>query len=231
MLREGRGLRQIFADNPDISRYSLTTNFAQTLSMTTKQLPLFLVGGLTGTAAAGAFRLAAQLARSLTILSQMIARAAFPEIVRAIRNHGVLGLSAVLKRSFTIAFAVSAIALIIVVTLGEPALKLVGGRDFGQGYYSLVWLAAAGCVDLASVALEPALMAAHRAHLAFFARLVGTVGLIGGSVALEPMLGAQGIAMAVFVNALVQALLLGVILLGLMQDKREEAPGDIQEAP
>src|SRR5690606_29212036 len=77
MCRQGKNVRTVLADTPGITRYSLTTNFSQTLSMPTKQLPLFLVGGLTGTAAAGAFRLAAQLSRSLTILAQMVARAAF----------------------------------------------------------------------------------------------------------------------------------------------------------
>jgi O-antigen/teichoic acid export membrane protein len=231
MLRRGRNIRAVFRDNPGITRYSVTTNLAQTLSMTTKQLPLFLVGGLTGTAAAGAFRLAAQLARSLTILSQMIARAAFPEIVRALRNQGMQGLSGVLLRSMQVALALSTIAFLIVVTLGEPVLKLVGGAEFGRGYHSLLWLAAAGCIELASVALEPAIMAAQRAHFAFLARLVATIGLIGGSILLEPTMGAEGISAAVFANSVVQSLLLGLILMALLQNKREGPPGEVRKAP
>jgi len=231
LLRCGKNVRQVLDDNPRVLRYALTTNFSQSLGMTTKQLPLFLVGGLTGTAAAGAFRLAAQLARSLTILSQMIARAAFPEIVRAVRNHGVTGLSAMLMQSIRVALAVSVIAFAIVVIAGEPVLELVGGKDFGQGYRSLLWLAAAGCIELAIVAFEPAIMAAQRAHLAFFARVAATAVLVGGAVALEPTMGADGVSAAVFANSVVQSVLLGLILFSLMREPSEEPPGEIRKSP
>lgn len=231
MFNRGKNLREVFTDNPGITRYALTTNFSQTLSMTTKQLPLFLVGGLTGTAAAGAFRLAAQLSRSLTILAQMIARAAFPEIVRAVRNQGVEGLSGIILQSIRVALAVSTIAFVLIVALGELVLKLVGGEEFGQAYHSLLWLAAAGCTELAIVAFEPAIMAAQRAHLAFFARLGATAVLVGGAVVLEPSMGAEGVAAAVFANSVVQSVLLGVILLGLVRGKDEAPPREAQKTP
>lgn len=224
MMYRGRNLREVMPDNPGIIRYALTTNFSQSLSMTTKQLPLFLVGGMTGTAAAGAFRLAAQLSRSLTILAQMVARAAFPEIVRAVRNNGVTGLSTVLAQSLRIALALSTIAFIIVVLLGDPVLRLVGGDEFARGYNSLLWLAGAGCIELAMVGIEAAIMAAQRAHLAFYARLAATAVLVGGAMALEPSMGADGVSAAVFANAVVQAVLLGLILFGLMRDKSDAVP-------
>lgn len=237
MFKRGQNLRAVTADNPGIMRYSLTTNFSQTLAMTTKQVPLFLVGGLTGTAAAGAFRLAAQLARSLTILAQMIARAAFPEIVRAVRTHGVDGLSGIIMRSLRVALACSVIAFAIVVLLGEIVLKLVGGPEFGQAYPNLLWLAAAGCLELVVVSFEPAIMAAQRAHLAFMARLIATAALIGGAILLEPTMGANGIAAAVFCNAVVQTVLLGLILVKLIhtpsalpQDAAEDPPGNLPAA-
>lgn len=232
MTHRGHNLRGVLPDNPGIVRYALTTNFSQSLSMTTKQLPLFLVGGMTGTAAAGAFRLAAQLSRSLTILAQMVARAAFPEIVRAVRNNGVTGLSTVLAQSLRVALAVSTIAFIIVVLAGEPALRLVGGGEFTRGYNSLLWLAAAGCIELAMVGVEGAIMAAQRAHLAFYARLAATAVMVGGAMALEPAMGADGVSAAVFANAVVQALLLGIILMGLMRGKSEGVPAaDVPKTP
>lgn len=233
MMTRGRNLREVLPDNPGITRYALTTNFSQSLSMTTKQLPLFLVGGMTGTAAAGAFRLAAQLSRSLTILAQMVARAAFPEIVRAVRNNGVTGLSTVLAQSLRIALALSTIAFIIVVLLGDPVLRLVGGDEFARGYNSLLWLAGAGCIELAMVGIEAAIMAAQRAHLAFYARLAATAVLVGGAMVLEPAMGADGVSAAVFANAVVQAVLLGLILFGLMRDKTSAVPAsaEITKAP
>lgn len=217
MLREGRGVRKVVEDNPGITRYALDTNFSQTLSMTAKQLPLFLVGGLTGAAAAGAFRLAAQLARSLTILSQLIARAAFPEIVRAVRSHGVSGVASMVARTIRVAFLVSAVVYTIVALTGREVLGLVGGDDFVQGYRSLLWLAGAACVELVVVTIEPSIMAARRAYFAFYARLAATAVMVGGSFLLVPAMGADGVAAAVLLNSVTQALLLSLVLVWLIR--------------
>jgi O-antigen/teichoic acid export membrane protein len=215
LLRKGAGLRGVITDNPGIVRYALTTNFSQSLMMATRQLPLFLVGGLAGLAAAGAFRLAAQLSRSLTTVSQMIARAAFPEIVRAVRTSGIAGISGAIVRTVRLTMIVGVVVFLLVAILGKPFLELIGGRDFGPGYASLLWLAAAGCVDLICVVFEPSIAAANRADLAFAARVAATLVLLAGAFWLAPAMGAVGVAAAVCANALTRALLLGLVLLHL----------------
>lgn len=223
LMLTGRNVGKVLTDNPGILRYSLDTNFSQTLSMTAKQLPLFLVGGLAGAAAAGAFRLAHQLARSLTILSQMIARAAFPEIVRAVRSGGVAGLADMVTRTIRVAFVVSAVVFAIVVLTGQQVLTLVGGDDFAQGYRSLLWLAGAACIELVVVTFEPTIMAARRANFAFYARLVATAVMVGGSFLLVPALGAEGVAAAVLLNSLIQAMLMGLVLTRLIRHGEAKA--------
>lgn len=224
MLRKGGGLRSIFADNPGIVRFAFTTSFSSSLAMSTKFLPLFLVGALTGTAAAGAFRLAAQLSRSLTILSQMIVRAAFPEIVRTVRNSGVSGMISMVKQTLRATSTVSAVVFIIVVLFGKFVLEAVGGVEFGTAYYSLVWLAGAACIDLVVVVFEPSIMAAQRAHWAFYVRLLGTGTMIGGAFLLEPMMGAEGVAAAVLGNSLTQAALLSLILVWMARKGAHSRP-------
>lgn len=217
MLKSGSGVSKVPTDNPGILRYALDTNFSQTLSVTAKQLPLFLVGGLTGAAAAGAFRLAHQLARSLTVLSNMIARAAFPEIVRAVRDLGVAGLAGMVARAVRVAFVVSAVVFVLVVLIGQEALALVGGVDFAQGYRSLLWLSGAACIELLVVTFEPSITAARRAHFAFYARLAATTVMVAASFWLVPVMGAEGVAAAVLFNSLTQAVLLGLVLTRLIR--------------
>jgi O-antigen/teichoic acid export membrane protein len=217
MLRNGQNLRMVFADNPRIARYAWTSNFSQSLYVSAKQIPLLLVGGLTGTAAAGAFRLAAQLSRSLTMLAQMIAKSAFPEIVRAVRNQGVSSLGTMIKQSLRAAAAVSISVFFIGVFFGRFVLETVGGVEFGTAYYTLLWLAAAACIDLSTVAFEPSIMAAHRAHLAFLAKLAATAMMVVVALLLEPLMGANGVAVAVLVNSISLAILLGLILAHLVR--------------
>jgi len=218
VLHRHGGLGDMFADNPGILRFAFNTSLSRSLAMSTKFIPLFMVGALTGTAAAGAFRLAAQLGRSLTILSQMIVRAAFPEIVRTVRNHGVTGMIAMVKQTLKVSSLVGLVVFVIVVLFGQFVLEAVGGKEFGAGYYSLLWLAGAACVELVIVVFEPSIMAAHRAHLAFYARLAGTVVMIGGAFLLEPLMGAEGVAAAVLAYSLIQAVMLSLVLLQMSRN-------------
>ncbi|MDG2004451.1 MAG: oligosaccharide flippase family protein [Novosphingobium sp.] len=217
LFRNGRNVSKVFADNPGISRYAWTSNFSQSLYVSAKQIPLFLAGGLTGTAAAGAFSLASQLARSLTMVAQLVSRAAFPEIVRAVRKQGLGGLGGMIWQSLRTATAVSIVVFLIAVLLGGFVLEAVGGVQFASTYYILLWLTAAACVDLATVTFEPSIMAAHRAHLAFMAKLAATAMMIGAALFLEPIMGANGVAAAVLVNSGCTAILLGMILAYLVR--------------
>jgi O-antigen/teichoic acid export membrane protein len=216
-------LRGVLGENPGILRFAFNSSLTRSLGMSTKFIPLFLVGALGGTAAAGAFRLAAQLSRSLTILSQQIVRAAFPEIVRTVRNQGIDGLLTMVLQTLRVSSLVGLLVFIIVVLFGKLVLETVGGQEFGAGYYSLLWLSGAACVELAVVVFEPSIMAAGRAHLAFYARLLGTAAMIGGAFLLEPVMGAEGVAAAVLGYSIVQTALLGVIL--LQMSRKRDNPG------
>src|SRR5690606_20551648 len=123
MLRRGWKRQGGLADNPGTVRFALNTSLRRSLAMSTKVIPLVMVGALGGTAAAGAFRLAAQLSRSLTILSQLIVRAAFPEIVRTARNLGVGGLIAMVKQTLRVSSLVGLLVFIIVVLGGKFVLE------------------------------------------------------------------------------------------------------------
>ena len=220
--RRRRGLRRLTSDNPGIVRFALTSNAISTLGLSSKQIPLLLTGGTVGTAAAGAFRLAAQLALSLTKLSQLLTRAAFPEIVRAVGTDGLGGLGRLMRRSFLVSTSVAAVAYLVIVLGGRPVLRLMG-HGFGDSYPILLWLAAAGCIDLMTVGFEPLLMAAHRASLVAGVRLVGTASLFAVALALAPRIGVTGIAIAVLVNSLIVAALLGWVLALVIRSDRRRA--------
>ncbi len=212
----GIGVRDVVVDHPGIVRFSLATNASSSLGLSSKQIPLLLVGGTVGTASAGAFRLALQLAQALTKVSQLLARAAFPEIVRAVAAGGLARVRQMIMRSFLMASVVAAFAFLIVVLFGHPVLTLMGGKEFGRAYPILLWLAAAGCVDLVTVGFEPLLLAANRIGATFIARLVGIVVLFGVSFWLSPSLGVIGIGVAVLANALIVAVMLGVATRALL---------------
>lgn len=222
LFARGTQVTRVAQDHPGIVRFALATNASSSLGLSSKQIPLLLVGGTVGTASAGAFRLALQLAQALTKVSQLLARAAFPEIVRAVAAGGLAEVRRMIWRSFLMASIVAGFAFLIVVLLGHPVLTLMGGREFGRAYPILLWLAAAGCVDLVTAGFEPLLLAANRIGATFVARVAGVVALFGIAFWLGPLMEVIGVSIAVLVNAVVVALLLGLATRSLLHREASE---------
>jgi O-antigen/teichoic acid export membrane protein len=210
LILKSRGARQLPAEHPGIVRFAISTNASATLGLSSKQLPLLLVGAIAGPAAAGVFRLASQIAQGLAKLSQLISRAAFPEVVRTLRDAAPAALSLLIRRLF-LGSAVAAVAIMLLVMVaGKPVLSLVGGRDFRHAWTMLLWLSLAGCLDLAATGVDTVLTAMRRAGRVFAIRLVGVGAMFGAAALLTPAYGATGVAMAVTVASAVAALLMTV---------------------
>lgn len=226
LFRRAESHGSLRQDNPGLAGFMLSTNAGSTLGLSAKQVPLLLVGGYVGPAAAGGFRLAVQLANALAKLSQLLARAAFPEVVRLARSADPARLRRVLGRVLAVSTGAGIAILLVVAAAGEEVLALIGGPDYETAYPWLVWLAAAGCVDLATVGFEPVLLAVHRAWTALAARATAVAAQVAVSLALLPATGALGASIGVMVGSTVAALLLGFAILGVGggRDARREAP-------
>lgn len=211
LLWRAKGARALVAEHPGILGFALSTNASSTLALSSKQLPLLAVGAVLGTAAAGAFRLAAQLAQALAKLSQLVARAAFPEVVRAVRHAEAQAVRRILFRAVGASALAGLAILALVAAAGRPVLGLIAGREFVGAYPILVVLAAAGCVELATVAAETVMTARGQAGTVFWVRCVGLLALAAVAAVALGGIRATGMAMAVLAGSLVSAtLLLGI---------------------
>lgn len=204
--------RDVLAQNIGIWRFMWSTNLQSSLGLASRQVPLLLVGGFDGPSAAGAFRLAMQLANALSKISTLVMRAAFPEIVRSIHRVSRDGFWRLVGRMALGSLAGAAVVMLLVTLAGRSLLTLVGGSAFGEGYVLLLWLAGAGCVELAAAAFEPVLLSVRRAGAVILAR--------GGAVALQfaamalllPAFGAWGASVSVLLGSGLAALFLGFAL-------------------
>lgn len=210
LCRQAFGWRAALAENAGMIRFMWSTNLQASLGLASRQVPLLLVGGFDGPVAAGAFRLAMQLANALSKISTLVMRAAFPEIVRSIRSVSRERFWQLVGRMALGSLAGAAVVMLIVILAGRPLLTLVGGSAFGGGYVLLLWLAGAGCVELAAAAFEPILLSVRRAGTVMLAR--------GGAVAIQfaamavllPAFGAWGASVSVLLGAVLAALFLGI---------------------
>ena len=196
------------AENPGLLAALWSTNVQASLA--SRQVPLLVVGSHDGPAAAGAFRLALQLANALAKLATLVMRAAFPEIVRTVSAVTRERFWALAGRIALAGFAGAVLVFLLVLLLGKPLLVLIGGRDLGVAYVLLIWLASAGCVEIAAAAFEPILFSIRRAGTVITARAAAVIVQLGAMAILIPALGARGASISVLIGALLFGIFLAI---------------------
>lgn len=205
--------RTTLAQNRGLLRFMWSTNVQTTLGLASRQVPLLLVGGVAGPAAAGAYRLSMQLANALSKISILITNAAFPELVRSIRAVSRQQFLRLLARILLGSLGGGLVVMLIVVLLGRSMLTLIGGHDFRVAYVMLLWLAGAASVELAATTFEPILLTLHRAGTAMLARGLAVTFQFAAITLLLPLLGGLGASISVFLGAAMAMLLLGGALI------------------
>lgn len=199
-------LRQFVREEPGFWRFVLMTNLSSTLTMTSKQVTLIIIGALSGPAAAGMFRVAAQLAQALAKATQTFSRAAYAELVRASTE----GADRALLMHLTLMAGVAACLMVAVAAaFGEPLLHLIATEQFAGAYLPVVILVAAAGLDLLGFAFEPAMTARGHAATAFWLRLISTGIMATLLVLLLPSFGVVGGAWATFGGSLAALVLTG----------------------
>jgi O-antigen/teichoic acid export membrane protein len=197
-------------ENEGLAGYAATTNIASSLDLGGKQLAVLLVGLIVAPAAAGGFRLAQQLSQALAKLSQLLARAIFPELVRS-RGRGTEGdadFDRLLRRTVRMSAIGAGIVFAGLLLFGEPALSLIAGREFLGVYPVLLVLGTAAAIDFAGIGFEPALIALGRPGLALKLRFVATAILLALILILPRWLGAIGAALAILAGSVTSFVLL-----------------------
>ncbi|MBA2934136.1 oligosaccharide flippase family protein [Sphingomonas sp. CGMCC 1.13654] len=200
------GLRRLAREEPSLWRFVFLTNLSSTLTLTAKQFTLIVVGAFGGPAAAGMFRVAAQLAQAMVKATQTFSRAAYAELVLAITTGSD---RALLARLTLIAGAVAVAMVGVAALFGEPLLRLIATRQFSGAYWPIVILVGAAGLDLLGFAFEPAMTARGQAGAAFRLRVVATGVQAGLLFLLLPPFGTIGGAWATFCGSLVAVLLTG----------------------
>ncbi|MET0238320.1 MAG: oligosaccharide flippase family protein, partial [Sphingobium sp.] len=212
LLRSTGTFRTIHAENPGLLRFILSTNVQTSLGLAGRQVPLLLVGSFAGLKAAGAFRLALQLANALSKISILLTRAAFPEIVRSIRSVTRERFGWLIGRIAMSSIAGAAAVMLLIALLGKYLLMALGGLEYVDAYVLLLWLGGAGCVEIAAVSFEPILLAVQRAGTAMIAKAAAIAIQIVLMLLLLPRYGALGACIALVIGSLFAALFLGGVL-------------------
>ena len=206
--RAGRAL-DARRENPGIIGFLTATNLQTSLGSIGQQVAVLIVGGFVGPTGAGLYRLANQLANSLTKISSLLSRSIFVELSRT-SAQGTEALGALFRRTNRLALVAGAVIIALILTIGYPLLGLIAGADFLPAYPLLLMLGISACIDLAGVSYRPLLMATNRAGLSLRISFLSTLLLLGLQSALLPIYGTKGAAMANILSSLAAFTMMGL---------------------
>lgn len=196
----GARLKGVRAENPDLWHFAWTTNVYSSLALIWRQLPVLVVGWAGSPAAAGGYRIAANLVNALSKPAAALARAMYPELARLAvsERHTV----ARIVRQVTLATGLVGLAGVAVMTvLGRPAIRLIGGEEYLFAFPFLVLLTIAAAIELCGVAVEPAMTALGHPGRVLVVRAITGLFFIALLTGLSLALGPVGAAWAAVIGA------------------------------
>ena len=178
--------------------FVISTSLTGTLTVTSRQLLVLLVGAFGGAAMAGIYRVAAQLGEGLLKLAQALLRGTYPELVR-----DPSAARAIASRITRIAIYTGLATMALAALAGQWIITLIAGDAFLPAYWPMIALSAAAALELSGASLEALLLAQGKAVLNFVLRAVPTIAVI---VALPWLLDWWGVAGAALAVLLASAL-------------------------
>lgn len=197
-------------ENPGIVGFLTATNLQTTLSSVGQQVAVLIVGLFVGPVGAGLYRLANQLANSLTKISSLLSRSIFVELSRTHSSEGAQALGTLFRRTNKLALIAGGVIILLILAIGHPLLGLVAGKEFLPAYPLLLLLGIAACIDLVGVSYRPLLMATDRAGLSLRITFVNSLLLLALLAALLPLFGTIGAASANIVTAIVSFTMMSI---------------------
>ncbi|NWG70168.1 MAG: oligosaccharide flippase family protein [Parvularculaceae bacterium] len=205
-------LAAVAANNEGVWRFAWFTNFASAVSFLWQHVGTLAVGWGAGPADAGAYRVAMQLAQSLSKPVVSLSRAAFPELAEAALRDGGKATARLVSKLSLLAGALGLTAIVLVAVAGEWLLTLVVGPEFAFARNLLVLLTIAAAIEFWGFAQEPAMLALGRPGAVLAARAAVGVLYLGLLVGLLLGYGAAGAAVATIIGRLVYRIAMTTML-------------------
>lgn len=180
--------------------FMLKTNGVSTLDLVNESVPVLLVGGIAGSAAAGFFQLAQNVTNLLAHPTNMLNHATYPELARIEAEEGRRTMAVVAAKSAAMATAIAVPVILFFVLFREQIAVLVGGEAFRAAGDAVAAMALYQLIRITTVVFESAAVARGKAGAALLAQAIGAAGLVVSMFLLLPSMGVVGAAVALAVG-------------------------------
>lgn len=196
-------------ENQGMGEFLIITNLGSTFAGLSQNMALLIVGYFVGPTAAGLYRLASQISIAMTKISVLLSRAIFAEVNLVRAQQGVEAIKTLFRKASRMLFITGGAVILIVVLLGKPAIYFLSGPEFLPAYPLLILLATAASIDLAGAIYEPTLLSGSGARTALKLQAIIAALFITMLLLGLQYYGAAGAAGAMVITAVIRLLLFG----------------------
>jgi O-antigen/teichoic acid export membrane protein len=193
----------VATDNPGLWRFAWFTNFASSISFLWQHAGTLAVGWGAGPTAAGGFRVAMQIAQSLSKPAVSLSRAVFPEFAHMAAAEGGKAVARFAWRLSVVAGLAGLAAVALVAAAGPLILTVVAGREFAFAANLLLLLTIAAAIEFWGFGQEPALLTLGRPGAVLALRAGTGLAYVALLLALLSVYGAIGAAAAAVIGRIV----------------------------
>ncbi|MDX2222908.1 MAG: oligosaccharide flippase family protein [Rhodospirillaceae bacterium] len=162
---------------PGMWRFVVAANLHSSLVLVPNQMATFLVGWIAGPAAAGLFKIARDVATTLTKPAEVLNQSIYPEFAKLGSREGWPAFARLILRGGALAGGAGLAMLLLCVVAGELFLRLAFGADFVAAYPALLLLIGAAVVTITGFSMDPALYAMGRPGVPLRVNIVTVLGL------------------------------------------------------
>lgn len=198
-IKAGRPVSTVqkWAPEKNIWRFVIATHLISTLRMVPTHIPLLLVGGILGPAAAGLFRVAKQFADLLIKPNRkLLEPALLPELSKLSAAASYKQRQLMVRRMSGLIGFVALLIFGVLAVFGEALISAIAGAAYLDAYAPMIWLALGGVVGLAMSPFEPLLMAAGKTMSVLMANVLAAICFIVFMFVMLPAYGVMGAGMA-----------------------------------
>lgn len=190
--------RDVLSENEGLWSYVWTTNLHGTVRMASLRLDTLVVGGYLGESAAGLYKVAKELGRVLSRLSQPLYKAIYPDLARLWSRNEHRSFARLVFRSGAFAGAGGILVWFGIVAFGDRILALAAGPEYVKAYAVMVWYMLGVVVSVAAFPVTPAVLAMGLPKVPFYTILATTVFYFASLVPLLETFGLIWAGMSFF---------------------------------
>jgi O-antigen/teichoic acid export membrane protein len=173
----------------ELTRFAVSTNLSATLSLINKDSELLWVSFLRSPLEAGFYKLALTLTNLVELPVNPMPQATYPELSRQAARNEWQNVRQVLRQGSLLVGAYSAFAVLVLVVIGQPLIRLVYGAEYLPAFPALIILLAGYLVANTFYWRRIALLTLGRADYPVKVNTILAILKVAGALLLVPRYG------------------------------------------